>query len=298
LIYRFCGEVKSARHSRGRVAQPIASLIFIYKGGNIVALIKIHVNDNVAVAIDDIQKNETVTVGEVTVTAKEEIAKGHKIALRDIKNGEDVIKYGFAIGHAIAEIPAGGWIHAHNLKTNLGELLTYEYQPAPAAKTGAQAGSVKTFKGYRLQSGKVGVRNEVWIIPTVSCVNRNVQLMAKYANEKFKDAKNVDGVFEFIHPYGCSQLGDDHKNTQKVLADMVNHPNAGAVLVVGLGCENNNIDEFKKVLGEYDEQRVKFLVAQNVEDEIEAGLELIEGLVEYAGHFEREACQYLNWLLV
>lgn len=254
------------------------------------ALIKIHANDNVAVAIDDIQKDEVITVGEVTLTAKEDIGKGHKIALCDIKKGEDVIKYGFAIGHATTEVPAGGWIHAHNLKTNLGELLTYEYQPATAAKTGSAGNSGKTFKGYRRQNGKVGVRNEVWIIPTVSCVNRNVQLMAKSANEKFKGAKNIDGIYEFVHPYGCSQLGDDHQNTQKILADMVNHPNAGAVLVVGLGCENNNIDEFKKVLGEYDEARVKFLVAQNVEDEIEAGIEIIEELIEYAGRFAREDC--------
>jgi altronate hydrolase len=255
-----------------------------------VALIKIHASDNVAVAIDNIQKGDKVMVADVILTAKEDIPKGHKIALRDIKNGEDVIKYGFPIGHVVAEVPAGGWIHAHNLKTNLGELLTYQYQKAPAAQTGAMADDSKTFKGYRRPNGKVGVRNEIWIIPTVSCVNRNIQLIAKYANEKLKDAKNIDGVFEFIHPYGCSQMGDDHKNTQQILANMVNHPNAGAVLVVGLGCENNNIDEFKKVLGDYDEARVKFLVAQNVEDEIQAGLELIDELIQYAGQFTRVEC--------
>lgn len=245
--------------------------------------------DDVAVALENIKRGETLTFGSLSVTAMEDIDRGHKIALRDIKKGENVVKYGFPIGHAYCDIRAGEWVHSHNLKTNLGEILEYEYNPQPVGNS-APARCDRTFKGYRRKNGKVGVRNEIWIIPTVSCVNRNAELIAQRAREAFKDVGGIDGIYEFKHPYGCSQLGTDQLNTQKILADLVNHPNAGGVLVLGLGCENNNVQEFKKVLGAYDPDRVKFLVAQEVEDEIEAGVQLIGELVEYAAQFKREEC--------
>jgi len=251
-------------------------------------LLKIHDKDNVAVVIEAISKDEVLFLGQLSLIAQENMDKGHKIALTNIKIGENVIKYGFPIGHAIADIKAGEWIHVHNIKTNLGEILDYEYHPEVQSKPLAVTG--KTFKGFRRPDGQVGVRNEIWIIPTVSCVNRNIQLMAKYAMEKFQKTPNIDGIYEFTHPYGCSQLGEDQLTTQRILADLVNHPNAGGILVVGLGCENNNIAEFVKVLGEYDTDRVKFLVAQEVEDEIEAGLKLIDELVGYASRNKRDDC--------
>lgn len=250
--------------------------------------LKINANDNVAVALDNIKKGETLTFGSSSVVVLEDIDKGHKIALKDIKKGENVIKYGFPIGHATRDIKAGEWVHLHNLKTNLGEILEYEYNPQQINLTPMRYD--KTFKGYRRKSGKVGVRNEIWIIPTVSCVNRNAELIAHRAREEFKGVRGIDGIYEFKHPYGCSQLGKDQLNTQKILADLVNHPNAGGVLVLGLGCENNNIEEFKKVLSDCDSERVKFLVAQEVEDEIEAGVKLIGELAKYASRFEREEC--------
>ena len=250
--------------------------------------LKIHDKDNVAVAIEAISKDEVLLLGPLSLVAQENIDKGHKIALTNIKIGEHVIKYGFPIGHAITPIKAGEWIHVHNIKTNLGEILDYEYHPeegrTPTTVTG------KTFEGFRRPNGRVGVRNEIWIIPTVSCVNRNIQIIAKYAMEQCKNIPNIDGIYEFTHPYGCSQLGEDQLTTQRILADLVNHPNAGGVLVVGLGCENNNIAEFNKVLGAYDADRVKFMVAQEVEDEIEVGLELIGELVSYASQYKREKC--------
>lgn len=236
--------------------------------------LKIHDKDNVAVVL--------------TADEGSQAGRGHKIALTDIRAGEHIIKYGFPIGHATADIKAGEWIHTHNVKTNLGDILKYQYQPEhPAA---AAAGECPSFQGYRRADGRVGVRNEVWIIPTVSCVNQNVRLIARQAAARFMDKPNVDGIFEITHPYGCSQLGADHKNTQRILADLVQHPNAGAVLVVGLGCENNYIAEFKKVLGDYDANRVKFLVAQEVEDEIAAGTQLAGELVQFAAGFRRETC--------
>ncbi|MGB3963262.1 MAG: altronate dehydratase family protein [Tepidanaerobacteraceae bacterium] len=252
------------------------------------AILKINERDNVAVALDTITEGETFSVDSLSIKALEKIDKGHKIALRDIKQGENVIKYGFPIGHATTDIKAGQWVHTHNVKTNLGEISSYEYNPHLS-----DAEKVETdisFKGYLREDGRVGVRNEIWIIPTVGCVNRNVNMIAQIASQKYAGAKNVEGFYAYTHPYGCSQLGQDHLSTQTILANLVKHPNAGGVLVLGLGCENNNIDEFKKVLGEYNPDKVKFLVAQEVEDEIQAGVDLIGELVEYASRFERKDC--------
>jgi len=252
------------------------------------AILRINEKDNVAVALDTINEGEIVSADSFSIRALEKIEKGHKIALCDIKQGENIIKYGFPIGHATADIKAGQWVHSHNVKTNLGEIISYEYKPH--LSNAKKVETSLTFKGFIREDGRVGVRNEIWIIPTVSCVNRNANIIAQIAAKKFAGVKNIEGIYEFTHPYGCSQLGQDHKNTQTILANLVNHPNAGGVLVLGLGCENNNIDEFKKVLGQYNPDRVKFLVAQEVDDEIQAGVELVGELVEYASQFERKDC--------
>jgi len=249
-------------------------------------LIKIHEKDNVAVALTDIKSGESLTLGDFKLTALEDIAKGHKIAYRDIAEGENIIKYGFPIGHATKSIKAGEYIHTHNIKTNLKGLLDYTYTPDIHEMAAMPAGINAEFMGYKRENGEVGIRNEIWIVNTVGCVNKTAELLAKKANEIY--AGKTDGIFAFPHPYGCSQLGDDHAATQKILANMVKHPNAAGVLVLGLGCENNNIPEFKKVLGEYNEKRVKFLSTQDVNDELEEGLKLIGELVEYAQSFKRE----------
>jgi altronate hydrolase len=253
------------------------------------AILVIHERDNVAVTIGDIKKGEMVAYGSAKLVAQEDVDKGHKIAIRDIEAGENVVKYGFAIGKATCPVKAGQWLHTHNVKTNLGDVLDYQYLPESGHLTvPKQCG--KTFSGYRRSGGGIGIRNEVWIIPTVSCVNRAAQLIAKSAQANLVGLKNIDGIYEFTHPYGCSQLGDDHRTTRQILIDLVNHPNAGAVLVLGLGCENNNIPEFKAALGDYDADRVKFLIAQDVEDEIASGLELMEELLQYANQYSRSDC--------
>ncbi len=208
---------------------------------------------------------------------------GHKVALRDMKKGEDVIKYGFPIGHATGNISAGAHIHSHNLKTNLSGLEFYEYRPKQQPLEPAAADS---FLGYRREDGRVGIRNEIWIVPTVGCVNHTAELLAQTAQKRF--AGRCDGFFALTHPFGCSQLGGDQANTQRILKGLVEHPNAGGVLVLGLGCENNNIPVFQEVLGRWDERRVKFLTAQDEPDEIEAGLALLEELVCYTEGFTRE----------
>ena len=201
------------------------------------------------------------------------LSDGHKYALRDIAKGENVIKYGNPIGHATADIKAGEHVHTHNVATNLSDNLTYTYEPGdltfPIADTG------RTFTGYVRPNGDVGIRNEIWIINTVGCVNKIAEKLAA-----------LTGAYAFPHPFGCSQLGDDQALTQKVLRGLVNHPNAAGVLVLGLGCENNNIPLFKEVLGEYDPQRVKFLICQEAEDEIAEGVKLIGELQAYAAQFK------------
>lgn len=241
--------------------------------------IKINDNDNVVVTITDINKNDII----FDISALEDIDKGHKMALVDIKEGDNIIKYGYAIGHATTNIKKGEWIHTHNLKTNLKGILEYEYTPnLHEAKNNKNS----TFMGYKRTDGSVGIRNEIWIVNTVGCVNKVSEKIAQIANDKYKG--KTDGIFTFVHPFGCSQLGDDHSNTQKILAGMVNHPNAAAILVLSLGCENNNITEFKKVLGNYDENRVKFLNAQESENEITEGVNIIGELVKYAEKFKQE----------
>lgn len=251
-------------------------------------LIRISQSDNVAVALRNIVTGETVIVADQSVTVCEPINRGHKIALVDIIKGENVIKYGFPLGHATEDIAAGQHVHTHNCKTNLADILHYEYRPV--RDNMSISGENVSFMGYQRPDGRVGTRNEIWIIPTVSCVNRNAQVIASMANEKFAGAPNVDGIQAITHPYGCSQMGQDQLNTQKVLACLARHPNAGGVLILGLGCENNNIAEFKKILGEYDDARIKFLVAQDVEDEILEGVALISELVQQATLVKRENC--------
>lgn len=239
--------------------------------------LKINPADNVAVALDILKAGEKVEVEGTTVTLKEDIENGHKFALRDIKAGENVIKYGYAIGHALQDISQGAWVHTHNLKTNLKDDLEYTYTPVCSElnipKTDLEV------NGYLRKNGDMGIRNELWIVPSVGCVNGQAQAIVNRVKAEL-DIAHIDDVRVYTHNYGCSQLGEDHKNTQQALAALIRHPNAGGVLVLGLGCENNQVADLKKVMGEWDEERVKFLIAQEVEDEIEEGFQLMKQLAE------------------
>lgn len=203
-----------------------------------------------------------------------DISDGHKYALCDIAKGENVIKYGQPIGHATSDIKEGEHVHTHNLATNLLGKLEYTY--APSLTFTEKLNTDRTFMGYLRKSGEVGIRNDVWIVNTVGCVNKIAEKIAGITGAKF-----------FSHPYGCSQLGGDHLTTQLILRGTVKHPNAGGVLVLGLGCENNNIEAFKTVLGEYDGERVRFLNCQDVDDEIEEGVRIVRELQEAAKNDER-----------
>ena len=247
------------------------------------SFIKINPSDNVAVALVPLSKGTVIKLDDTTLTLTEDIMQGHKFSLKNLKPGDSIIKYGNPIGHATAEIPAGSWIHTHNLKTGLGDLLTYTYNKNVSDLPHKEP---KFFQGYRRKDGRVGVRNEIWIIPTVGCVNNVVTAIERNSQKYITD--QIDSICAFPHPYGCSQMGDDQNNTRQILADLINHPNAAGVLVLGLGCENSNIDELKKYIGDYDKDRVRFLVAQESEDEIADGVEIVKQLISYASAFKRE----------
>lgn len=249
------------------------------------AYIKINPADNVVVAIDPMKAGEKITVDGQDITLLSDVPAGHKIALKAFAADEHIIKYGCPIGHAREAIAQGAWVNEKNIKTNLDGLLEYTYNPV-SVKLDIPNKDLK-FKGYRRKNGDVGIRNEIWIIPTVGCVNGVVNQLAEALHAETQ-GKGVDAIVAFPHNYGCSQLGNDHENTRKVLRDMVLHPNAGAVLVVGLGCENNQPDAFREMLGDYDTERVRFMVTQKVHDEFEEGMKILRELYGIASADQRE----------
>ncbi|MBP3952869.1 UxaA family hydrolase [Bacillus suaedae] len=245
--------------------------------------------DNVVVTLKHYHKDERLLFEGKEIVVKEDIDVGHKIAIRQINQGQNLIKYGFPIGHATEDIKAGCWVHTHNTKTNLSGELDYTFYPKEGEDPTSTATVVeeRTFKGYQRANGDVGIRNEIWVINTVGCINKTSELVAKTADDQYR-GKGIDGVYHYPHLFGCSQLGDDLHHTQKILSNLVHHPNAAAVLVLGLGCENNYIEEFKKVIGDHDNKRVKFLSVQEADDELEEAMELMEELIDYAQKFTRE----------
>ena len=241
--------------------------------------IRIHPKDNVAVAL------HTIAAGTEFegVTAQTEIPQGHKMALLSLEENAQVVKYGFSIGHATAAITPGQWVHTHNMATNLSGEMTYTYEPDIQQLENLPA---KAFRGYRRKDGKVGVRNEIWVIPTVGCVNDVAKALVKENQDLVSGS--VDGLYTFTHPFGCSQTGEDHAQTRKLLASLVRHPNAGAVLVLSLGCENLTQEQFLAELGDFDPDRVKFLVCQQTDDEMRDGRSLLEACADFAKQFQRE----------
>lgn len=236
--------------------------------------------DNVAVALTDLKKGEA----HEGVTLIEDITKGHKFALKPIKKGEHIIKYGNPIAYATADIAAGEHVHTHNVHTNLKGELEYTYNKIP---TGLKPVKPRKVRVYPRANGDVGIRNELWVIPTVGCVNGQAKLIVDTFKERY-GTDGFDGAFTYTHPYGCSQLGDDHERTKLILQKIVRHPNAGGVLVLGLGCENNQMAAFRETLGEVDEKRIKFLVCQEVEDEIETGVAVLKQIADVIKNDKRE----------
>lgn len=238
-------------------------------------LIQIDPLDNVAVAVQSLAPGEE--------GAAEAIPAGHKMALHRIPKGEKIIKYGCTIGRASADIRAGQWVHTHNVTTCLTERSEAHYEHAvyPLPKV-----EDRSFEGYLRPDGRAGIRNELWVLPTVGCVNGVAEQLVKM-NQSLVGG-SVEGLYAFPHPFGCSQTGEDHAQTRRLLAALARHPNAGGVLVLGLGCENLTMEQFKAELGRWDERRVKFLVCQQAEDELAEGSALLHELAAHASAFSRQ----------
>lgn len=269
-------------------------------------LLRVHPADNVGVAAEAIPTGAAASVDGDLLVIGSEVPVGHKVALASIEAGAQLVKYGFPIGVATASIAPGEWVHTHNLRTRLGGRVDYRYEPrgieaaaglrpvaegvgaadarawATAVGGGAGAAGAPTFMGYRRANGRVGTRNEVWIVNTVGCVNHAAERIARIATDRLG---GQIGVHAFSHPYGCSQLGDDLENTRRVLAGLLRHPNAGGVLVLGLGCENNQLDELLALAGDVERDRLRSFNAQEVFDEVEAG---VDAVVELARRMESD----------
>ncbi|WP_291858223.1 UxaA family hydrolase [Marinilabilia sp.] len=248
-------------------------------------LLKIDARDNVAVALSNLPAGTNIIQEDLSVTLGSDITQAHKVALTDIAEGENIIKYGQPIGHATSPIAKGKKVDESNIKTNLEGVLEYNYSPKLTPNRFKNRNL--SFKGFRRKNGEVGIRNELWIVPTVGCVNGIGEQMLNALKSQL-NVSHIDSLEIFKHNYGCSQLGDDHENTKKILRDIVLHPNAGGVLVLGLGCENNQPDVFREFLGDFDDQRIKFLVTQDVENEHEEGLRILTDLVEQMTQDQRE----------
>lgn len=249
------------------------------------SLIRLHPTDDVAIAMRNINAGEIIPVEGEEIIVNENIDKGHKVALRDIAKSENVIKYGAPIGFALEDIKKGGWIHTHCVKTMLNDELEYQYSPEFVEQKAPEPSPVVNI--YRRKNGEIGIRNEIWLIPTVGCVNGMISQMVREFKQRHPQL-DIDGIHVFPHQFGCSQLGDDLETTRILLQNMALHPNAGGALVVGLGCENNQLSVFKEGLGDYDDSRIKFLITQQADDEIEEGVALLEQIYVQVKQDKRE----------
>lgn len=249
--------------------------------------------DDVAVALQELPAGAKAAVGDVVIEVREIVPFGHKVALRRIELGNPVHKFGWPIGHATAPIEPGDHVHTHNLATSLSSIEDYEYRPIANLTYGPA--ETPGFLGYRRADGSVATRNEVWILPTVGCVGRTAQKIA--ASAASRHAGTVDGIHAFSHPFGCSQLGEDLAATRSILAALACHPNAGGVLIVGLGCESNQLERLIEEIPEIFRGKVRTLRAQSAGDEVAEGLALVEELVALAAPARREPCSFGDLVL-
>jgi altronate hydrolase len=249
--------------------------------------IRIAANDDVAVALRDLAAGDRVPVGAAVITLTTAIPRGHKFAVRELSVGAPVLKYGAPIGRATAAIRSGDHVHSHNVATNLAGVDAYDFQPR-CARAQPSAEPERTFLGYRRANGRIGTRNEIWILCTVGCVGRTAERIARIGGQRF--AGRVDGVHAFTHQFGCSQLGGDLDRTRSLLAALAAHPNAGGVLILGLGCESNQLQQLLTEIPENERNHIRSFAAQATSDETEEGLRVLEELVALAERTQREPC--------
>jgi altronate hydrolase len=210
--------------------------------------IHLHPTDNVAVARVPIPAGTSLRIDGLPVTTMDAIPAGHKVALWDIQPGEVVERYGQVIGRAKQAIQAGRHIHTHNLAF---EELQLEYEfpvgdtPVPTARPDAP-----TFLGYQREDGRVGTRNYIAVVAASNCAAHTAEQIARsYEGETMPP--NVDGVVAFPHGEGCAHAaeGPDIDQLRRTLGGVLIHPNVSGAVILGLGCETNQIDHYLGVGG-------------------------------------------------
>lgn len=249
-------------------------------------VLRVHKDDNVVVALKDMTAGTEVEYEGGSVILLEDVSRGHKIAIAPLTAGEHIIKYGYSIGYTIADVSVGAWVHSHNLKTALTGEAEYSYNPS--FLDDANTTDVPTFMGYKRSENKAGIRNELWIVNSVGCVNHTAKFLAKRCEKEH--AGRADDFVAVTHPFGCSQLGDDLSNTKNILSSLAANPNAGGVLLLGLGCENNQLSKMIEDLPEHLSDRIAYFNTQQVDDEEEEGMRHIEALLDKMDGDKREPC--------
>lgn len=251
--------------------------------------LQIHAIDNVAVALCALERGVVVHGAFGTVTLADDVPQGHKMALSAIAAGMAVTKYGLPIGKARCAIAAGAHVHGHNLATALTGEVAYAAPAAVVAAAGVP--SSRTWQGYVRADGRAATRNEVWILPSVGCVGLTAEQVAREANARHAAliaAGRIDGVMAFAHPHGCSQLGDDLDGTRALLAGLAANPNAAGVLLLGLGCESNQLADLLAAIPQSVRGKVRVLSSQAAGDELAEAGALVDELVAQAAQAERE----------
>lgn len=265
---------------------------------NAAKAIRIHKDDVVAVALEPLSCGTEV----LGVTITNDVPQGHKFALQNIESDAPIVKYGCPIGYAKEKIAKGEHVHVHNVKTGLSETAEYKYNPESSISN-VPNGNLPNIMAFKRENGTIGIRNEIWIVPTVGCVNKTAQALAERANrELLSKFPGVEKFAAWTHPYGCSQMGEDHEKTRTILADLVLHPNAAAVLVLGLGCENNTVSKFKELIeskstnSKYN-QKIEYLTTQESTDEFTEGMKILEDLCNYANKYKRQEVNAKNLVI-
>ncbi len=269
------------------------------QAATIVPVWQVHPRDNVAVALQELVPGQALPSPWHTICVTSAIPAGHKIALTPLAKGDAVIKYGYRIGVTTDAVAVGAHVHSHNLQTALSGNAEYQYDGCQAPVVTLPTTLPQTFMGYRRANGKVGTRNELWILNTVGCVNRAATRIAAMANTQLlaQPSANIDGVFAYTHPFGCSQLGDDLHHTRSILAGLAQNPNAGAVLILGLGCENNQLSMLLAECPGIDQSRIRAFNAQQVDDEHESGMAAVRELLAVLSQDKREPCPIADLVL-
>src|SRR5438552_10566578 len=210
--------------------------------------IHLHQTDDVAVTKRQLKRGVELVNGSIHLTAAQNIPPGHKVAVHEIPDGSPVRKYGQIIGFANGRIAAGDHVHLHNLAVkDFGRDYEFCAEARPVKYYSPE--KMRAFQGYSRSNGRAGTRNYLAVISSVNCSAATSHYVANHFKTPGfqRDFPNVDGVIAFTHKSGCAMpIGEGHKLLQRVLAGIARHPNISGYVMIGLGCEVNQIQAIAK----------------------------------------------------